>query len=98
MGLRDAVSRWPAYTIEKRKVSFPREGLRDAYRALEEDFSPPDVDRTDGLRLAWPEERVWLHIRPSGTEPVIRLISEGPTEAEAIALLTRASEVLAGVT
>ena len=98
IGLRDASSRWPSYAIEKRKVSFPREGLEDAYRALEEDFSPPDADRSDGLRMAWPEERVWLHIRPSGTEPVVRLISEGPSEAEAIALLTRATEVLAGVT
>jgi phosphomannomutase len=99
-GLRlgDAAARWPSYTIEKRKLSFPRESLEDAYRAMEEDLSPPDSDRTDGLRMAWPEERIWLHIRPSGTEPVVRLISEGPTETEVIALLTRASEVLAGVT
>ena len=98
LGLGDAAARWPSYTIEKRKLSFPRESLEDAYRAMEEDLSPPDSDRTDGLRMAWPEERIWLHIRPSGTEPVVRLISEGPTETEVIALLTRASEVLAGVT
>jgi len=97
VGLREAVSRWPAYVIEKRKVSFPREVLADAYEALAEDFSAPEVDRTDGLRLAWPGERAWLHVRPSGTEPVVRLISEGPKKEEALALLTRASEILAGL-
>jgi phosphomannomutase len=97
VGLREAADRWPGYVIVKRKVSFPRDALAEAYQALAEDFSPPEADRTDGLRMAWPEQRVWLHVRPSGTEPVVRLISEGPTEEEALAALTRASEVLAGV-
>jgi phosphomannomutase len=97
IGLREAASRWPTYVIEKRKMSFPREALSEAYDSLAEDFSPPETDRTDGLRMAWPERRTWLHVRPSGTEPVVRLISEGPSEQEALALLTRASEVLAGV-
>jgi phosphomannomutase len=97
VGLREAADRWPGYVIVKRKVSFPRDALAEAYHALAEDFSPPEADRTDGLRMAWPEQRVWLHVRPSGTEPVVRLISEGPTEEEALAALTRASEVLAGV-
>jgi phosphomannomutase len=98
VGLTEAAARWPGYVIEKRKVSFPREALGEAYEALAADLSPPETDETDGLRLAWPEERVWLHVRPSGTEPVVRLISEGPSEAEALAVLTRASEILAGVT
>jgi len=98
VGLEEAAARWPNYVIEKRKVSFPREALGGAYQALARDFSAPEKDETDGLRLAWPEEGVWLHVRPSGTEPVVRLISEGPTEAEALAVLTRASEILAGVT
>jgi phosphomannomutase len=96
-GLREAASRWPEYFIEKRKVSFPREALAGAYRALARDFSPQELDETDGLRMAWPDERAWLHVRPSGTEPVVRLISEARTEKEALAILTRASEVLAGV-
>lgn len=96
-GLRQAASRWPEYFIVKRKVSFPREALGGAYQALAQDFSPPETDETDGLRMAWPQERAWLHVRPSGTEPVVRLISEAPTEKEAVAILTRASEIMAGV-
>jgi len=34
------------------------------------------VDTQDGLRLAWPDR--WLHVRPSNTEPIVRLIAEAP--------------------
>ena len=43
------------------------------------------LDERDGLRLAWPDR--WVHLRPSGTEPVIRVIAEAPSEAEARRLL-----------
>ncbi|MCJ7630564.1 MAG: phosphoglucosamine mutase [Longimicrobiales bacterium] len=96
-GLRAAASRWPTYTIRKQKIAFSREALTGAYEALLSDLSPPDRDETDGLRLTWPEERVWLHVRPSGTEPVVRLIAEAPSEKEVDALMTRAFEILDGV-
>ena len=44
---------------------------------------PPEAsaDERDGLRLAWRNR--WVHLRPSGTEPVVRFIAEAPTPAEA---------------
>jgi phosphomannomutase len=96
-GLRAAANRWPTYTIRKQKIAFSREALTGAYEALLSDLSPPDRDETDGLRLTWPEERVWLHVRPSGTEPVVRLIAEAPSEKEVDALMARAFEILDGV-
>ena len=85
------------YFIKKEKRSFPRESLPGAYEALQRDLSAPEQDTTDGLRLSWPDEKVWLHVRPSGTEPVVRLIGEGPSEAQTAAVLKRASEILDGV-
>jgi phosphomannomutase len=96
-GLGEAVGRWPRYVIRKRKVSFPREALDGAYGALEEDLSPGGADRADGLRMTWREDGTWLHVRPSGTEPVVRLIAEAPTEEKVDALLGRAEEVLLGL-
>lgn len=95
--LREAAGEWPSYFIRKEKVAFPREALPGAYAALQDDLTPPDRDESDGLRMSWPEEKVWLHVRPSGTEPVVRLIAEGPSEAEVGSLLARAAEILDGV-
>lgn len=96
-GLRAAVAQWPKYVIRKRKVAFPRESLEGAFLALRDDLEPASTDLSDGLRMSWPRERVWLHVRPSGTEPVVRLIAEGTSDGEVDALLSRASAVLEGV-
>jgi phosphomannomutase len=81
----------------KVKVAFPREALLEAYAALEQDLEAEVVDRTDGLRLAWPGRGVWLHVRPSGTEPVVRLIAEAREQDDARSLIDRASALLGGV-
>jgi phosphomannomutase len=93
----EAVGRWPRYVIVKEKLDFPREALSDAYRALEDDLGADERDTTDGLRLAWSKRRAWLHVRPSGTEPIVRLIAEGPDERAARDLIARAAACLAGV-
>ena len=92
-----AARKWPAYQIVKEKVSFPRQALRAGYAALEEDLPAEAKDESDGLRLAWPTKRAWLHVRPSGTEPVVRLIAESADEGGARELVNRAARVLAGV-
>ena len=95
--LSEAVSRWPDYSIVKRKVSFPREALDDAYRVLSDDLAEDERDESDGLRMAWRKDRAWLHVRPSGTEPVVRLIAEAPDGTRARALVDRAAAVLDGI-
>jgi phosphomannomutase len=97
MPLSRAVAEWPSYRIVKTKRSFPREALDDAYAALAEDLAADREDRSDGLRLAWDGRQSWLHVRPSGTEPVVRLIAEAPREEEARSLVARAGAVLDGV-
>jgi phosphomannomutase len=93
----EAVARWPSYRIVKRKVSFPREALEAAYEALAEDLTGGVADRSDGLRLAWTGQGAWLHVRPSGTEPVVRLIAEAREGEVARSLVDRAAALLEGV-
>jgi phosphomannomutase len=95
--LSEAARQWPPYRIVKEKMSYPREALQGAYDALEEDLSPSETDRSDGLWMAWPLEGRWLHVRPSGTEPVVRLIAESRNAGEATALVGRARDLLLGV-
>lgn len=77
------VAALPKYRIVKRKLTFPREMDMDAaYAALAQELPPGDLDRSDGLHIAWAERRSWLHVRPSGTEPVVRIIAEAPADAD----------------
>src|SRR5216117_2197277 len=80
----ELVGRAPRYTIVKAKA--PRGArLEQVYAGLRKRFGDATVDTQDGLRLAWPGR--WLHVRPSGTEPIIRLIAEAPTSADAQRLI-----------
>lgn len=80
----DLVSANPRYTIVKAKGPRGAE-LQPMYDTLQRRFPEAALDQRDGLRLAWPDR--WLHVRPSGTEPIVRFIAEAPTEAEAQALV-----------
>ncbi len=71
------------YEIVKEKVARPDQPLDEVYDFLAARLQAPETDRQDGLRLAWPGERRWAHLRPSGTEPIVRIIAEAPTAAEA---------------
>jgi phosphomannomutase len=74
----------PRYAIVKARVPRgPR--LEPVYAELRRRFADAAADTQDGLRLAWPDR--WLHVRPSGTEPIIRLIAEAPTGAVAERLI-----------
>jgi phosphomannomutase len=39
-----------------------------------------EIDSSDGIRLT--ENNRWVHIRTSGTEPILRIIAEAPTNKE----------------
>ncbi len=77
----------PRYAIVKDKLDRPNAPLDAVYAALGAAFPDATRDTQDGLRLAWPDR--WVHVRPSGTEPIVRVIAEGPTEADARALVAR---------
>ena len=87
------VSEWvaaaPRYAIVKAKLQRgtrnAERGLDDVYAALRSRFPEASADTQDGLRLAWRDR--WLHVRPSNTEPIIRLIAEAPSGAEAEQLI-----------
>ena len=83
-GIAELVASSPRYTIVKAKGPRAAE-LGPLYDRLRRRFADAATDDRDGLRLSWADR--WLHIRPSGTEPIVRLIAEAPTAAEAEALV-----------
>lgn len=92
--LSEAVGALPSYEIVKAKMNFPRERMAEVYAALEERAVGADVDSSDGLRLRWTEAHRWMHVRPSGTEPVVRVIAEAPSAEEALSMVKDGRDVL----
>ena len=86
------VAALPRYVIVKDKLDRPNASLDAVYAALRSAFPDAVVDTQDGLRLTWPDR--WVHIRPSGTEPIVRVIAEGPDEGAARELVRRSREPL----
>ncbi|HEY2374458.1 MAG TPA: phosphoglucosamine mutase [Gemmatimonadaceae bacterium] len=90
--LSSIVGDLPRYVIVKDKLDRPAASLDSVYAALRQAFSDASADTQDGLRLGWSDR--WLHVRPSGTEPIVRVIAEAPTAREANELVSRAREPL----
>lgn len=63
-----------------------RDGLWEDLQASAEKWWPEaKVDRLDGLKWIWKDR--WIHLRPSNTEPILRIIAEAPDLAEAQTLV-----------
>lgn len=83
--LSSIVASYPRYSIVKDKLDRPRAPLDSVYSAMRTAFPEAEPDTQDGLRLTWPDR--WVHVRPSGTEPIVRVIAEAPSESEARRLI-----------
>ena len=85
--LSRVLARYPKYSIVKEKLDRPNAPLDTVYSSLRASFPDAVVDTQDGLRLSWKDR--WVHVRPSGTEPIVRVIAEAPTDEEARELVAR---------
>ena len=86
------VDELPRYAIVKTKFPLVPEQIPALVDRLRERFPEAAADLQDGLRLDWPGR--WLLVRPSNTEPIVRVIAEAPTAADANQLCESAGAVL----
>jgi phosphomannomutase len=90
--LSELVAGLPVYHIIKDKYPAAPERLPDLYAALEKRWPETKSNTLDGLRLDWPDR--WVHVRPSNTEPIVRVIAEAPQAAEAERLCREVGQLL----
>ncbi|RMF57628.1 MAG: phosphoglucosamine mutase [Calditrichaeota bacterium] len=74
----------PQYHICKEKVELGALEPAEALKRLQERYAREKLDFTDGVKIV--REKSWVHIRPSNTEPIMRIIAEAPSLEEARAL------------
>ena len=57
-------------------------------------FADAEIDRLDGLTVSWPDR--WFNLRPSNTEPLLRLNVEGPDPVTVDGLAASVKEAIEG--
>jgi phosphomannomutase len=97
MALQDAtlsqlVRRLPKYCMIKMKVDVNLAKLPAALRKVASKFKKAKRNDDDGLRLDLGDR--WVHVRPSNTEPVARIIAEAKSEADAQQLVEEVRTML----
>jgi phosphomannomutase/phosphoglucomutase len=89
----------PKLFFEKAKVSCPDElkelvmaQVKEKAHLFAPDEIPTKIGIIDGLRLEFPDS--WTLIRASGTEPVIRVISESTSQKETAELMNKGKKLV----
>ncbi|MDA3900580.1 MAG: phosphoglucosamine mutase [Spirochaetes bacterium] len=73
----------PRYYMRKGKVSFNRAKLKSLYAKIKKTFKDQKISEVDGIRIDFITiekfSNGWVHLRPSNTEPIFRIITEADT-------------------
>src|SRR5262245_58115357 len=94
MTLRQLADRLPKLVMVKEKTGRSREPWEAAADRLQVAFAGYDADNQDGLRFSRGDD--WVHVRPSGTEPVVRVIAESASDRRTRELIEAARHALLG--
>jgi phosphomannomutase len=73
---------YPHYVIIKNKIELTEDvNVPELLQTIAQKFAEYHPNTIDGVKIDF--EKGWVHLRPSNTEPIIRLYAEAETEAEA---------------
>ena len=84
----DIRKQYPAYTISKNKIEL-QAGMNvpEIMKKIAAKYSDNEVNTIDGVKIDFPDG--WVHLRPSNTEPIIRVYAEAQDEEYASSLANR---------
>lgn len=80
----------PVLHMVKKKMDVPLEKIPDVLESIKKEYQDAKADTTDGIKLIW-EDR-WMHIRKSGTEGLLRIFTEAPSDKQAEQMADRAKK------
>ena len=81
MLISDLATKIPKYYIAKDKIEIQDEDMDSFFSKVERLFPKASIDKTDGVKFIL--NKSWIHIRKSGTEPIIRVYAEADSQEKA---------------
>ncbi len=81
----ELIAELPPFVMVKEKLACPSSWIPDVLRMVKREFAHLPMDTRDGVKVTLPSG--WFHVRGSNTEPIIRVVAEGPSDAEARAVV-----------
>jgi len=79
---------YPEYYMSKNKIELtPQIDVDAILVAMTEKYKNEDITTIDGVKIDFANE--WVHLRKSNTEPIIRIYTEAPSQAQADTLALR---------
>ncbi len=83
--LSDEIASLPPSFTTKDKISCSPENVSKLILSLKEEF--PSSDTTDGIKITI-DSKNWVMIRPSGTEPIVRIYAEAESQEKLDTLIS----------
>lgn len=90
--ISEIINTFPKYIMKKDKITFSG-NLEMLYWRLKNEFHDALINTQDGVRFDWPDFS-WIHIRPSNTEPIVRIIGEAKTQNRIESLFNKVRLIL----
>ncbi|PID56339.1 phosphoglucosamine mutase [candidate division KSB3 bacterium] len=81
--ISELVDAIPRYFMVKQKVQLSSDQIFGILEQLKSQYAGAHTDMTDGLKIFFDKRNAWAHIRPSNTEPILRVTSEASSRQEA---------------
>ncbi|QES89054.1 phosphoglucosamine mutase [Rhizosphaericola mali] len=73
---------YPNYFISKNKIELDTKvNLQDVFAHICDKYKNNNINKIDGLKIEFDKD--WVHLRPSNTEPIIRIYAESNFETTA---------------
>lgn len=81
-------SSYPDYFISKNKIELnPGTDLKKIFSVIEKKYKKQPINTIDGLKIEFDTD--WVHLRPSNTEPIIRIYAESNFQTTAANIAKR---------
>lgn len=70
---------YPSYFISKNKIALSEDiDLNNIFEQIKDKYKNQPINTEDGVKIEFDKD--WVHLRPSNTEPIIRIYAESTSE------------------